>query len=409
MYGKRVYSLLSLNLPSLVILLLGLTATILASYLTRQQEQSIAELEFNQYATDSARSIHDLFTSSLNATTYLSAFLNSVDSISHTNFTAYAEKVIETNNVIQAMEWIPRIEENDLREFERYNSVHIPGFTVTERSTQGELVPVSSRETYYPVQYVVPLDRNRLAVGYDIGSNQERKNMLTKALETNALTASSRVTLVQEQGDSYGILVTRPVFNNTDNTLRGYALGVYRINGIIENSLLKSSFVPSSFKLIDNSSPIQDSQLYKLSPESLSKDDWFYYAEDISIADRHYSIQISEDPKRFLPEYRNSSLILVTGLLLTFMTSAYLVVIRKTNAELKQSNDHLKKLMEEIRTLKGIIPICSYCHSIRDDEGAWEKLELYISRYSEASFSHGICPDCMDRVCNEEGLSTNPD
>jgi len=60
--------------------------------------------------------------------------------------------------------------------------------------------------------------------------------------------------------------------------------------------------------------------------------------------------------------------------------------------------------MSEIKLLKGIIPICSYCHSIRDDEDAWDKLESYISKHSGAEFSHGICPKCEKNVRSEAGL-----
>ena len=58
----------------------------------------------------------------------------------------------------------------------------------------------------------------------------------------------------------------------------------------------------------------------------------------------------------------------------------------------------LQEALQEIRTLKGIIPICSYCHRIRDEEGAWDKLEEYLTRHSYAEFSHGICPECYDGV-----------
>ena len=60
--------------------------------------------------------------------------------------------------------------------------------------------------------------------------------------------------------------------------------------------------------------------------------------------------------------------------------------------------------LDEIKTLKGIIPICSYCHSIRDEEGAWDRVESYISKHSDAAFSHGICPKCMVKARSEAGL-----
>ena len=47
-----------------------------------------------------------------------------------------------------------------------------------------------------------------------------------------------------------------------------------------------------------------------------------------------------------------------------------------------------------LKTLEGIIPICSYCHEVRTEAGAWEQLDSYVRSRTEAQFSHGICPDC---------------
>lgn len=58
----------------------------------------------------------------------------------------------------------------------------------------------------------------------------------------------------------------------------------------------------------------------------------------------------------------------------------------------------LQEAMQEIRTLKGIIPICSYCYRIRDEAGAWDMLEAYLAKHSNAEFSHGICPECHVKV-----------
>ena len=55
----------------------------------------------------------------------------------------------------------------------------------------------------------------------------------------------------------------------------------------------------------------------------------------------------------------------------------------------------LSQALEQIRTLRGIVPICSNCKKIRDDEGFWQQLEVYVRDHTEAEFSHGICPKCM--------------
>jgi hypothetical protein len=54
--------------------------------------------------------------------------------------------------------------------------------------------------------------------------------------------------------------------------------------------------------------------------------------------------------------------------------------------------------MAEIQTLHGIIPICASCKKVRDDEGAWQQVESYIRSRSDAQFSHGICPECLDKM-----------
>lgn len=56
-----------------------------------------------------------------------------------------------------------------------------------------------------------------------------------------------------------------------------------------------------------------------------------------------------------------------------------------------------RALEKEINTLKGILPICSFCKKIRNQEGAWEALEAYITTRSEAEFSHSLCPDCAKK------------
>jgi DNA-binding response OmpR family regulator len=61
----------------------------------------------------------------------------------------------------------------------------------------------------------------------------------------------------------------------------------------------------------------------------------------------------------------------------------------------------LQEALAEIKTLKGFIPICASCKKIRDDEGYWNQLEAYISKRTEAVFSHGLCPECAERSMAE--------
>jgi len=65
--------------------------------------------------------------------------------------------------------------------------------------------------------------------------------------------------------------------------------------------------------------------------------------------------------------------------------------------EVKEKNKALQKAVSEIKKLRGILPICSYCKKIRDDKGYWNRVESYIRDRSDAKFSHGICPECAEK------------
>jgi PAS domain S-box-containing protein len=60
--------------------------------------------------------------------------------------------------------------------------------------------------------------------------------------------------------------------------------------------------------------------------------------------------------------------------------------------------EDLQKALAEIKQLSGLLPICSGCKKIRDDKGYWNQIEEYISAHSEATFSHGLCPDCLKKL-----------
>jgi PAS domain S-box-containing protein len=70
--------------------------------------------------------------------------------------------------------------------------------------------------------------------------------------------------------------------------------------------------------------------------------------------------------------------------------------------ELLQTTSELREALAKIKTLKGLIPICAWCKKIRDDKGYWNLLETYLKEHSEAEFTHGICPECLSKVEQQE-------
>ncbi len=72
---------------------------------------------------------------------------------------------------------------------------------------------------------------------------------------------------------------------------------------------------------------------------------------------------------------------------------------------LEQRVRELQSALDMVNQLSGLLPICSYCKRIRKDDGHyWQQLESYLSEHSEAEFSHGVCPDCLERAKRDLGL-----
>ncbi len=71
--------------------------------------------------------------------------------------------------------------------------------------------------------------------------------------------------------------------------------------------------------------------------------------------------------------------------------------LKKTEEKLIDEKRKLEKALSEVKKLSGLLPICSFCKKIRDDNGYWSRLEAYIENHSEAQFSHGICQACAKK------------
>jgi rubrerythrin len=89
---------------------------------------------------------------------------------------------------------------------------------------------------------------------------------------------------------------------------------------------------------------------------------------------------------RFVDNYlKEPDLKIITGLL----------------SQLWGHSTELATQLDEIRTLRGLIPICANCKNIRDDKGYWKKIEYYFSKYANADFTHSLCPECIEKLYPE--------
>jgi sigma-B regulation protein RsbU (phosphoserine phosphatase) len=76
----------------------------------------------------------------------------------------------------------------------------------------------------------------------------------------------------------------------------------------------------------------------------------------------------------------------------------------KVQEDLQKKLDDLQQALVKVHKLQGLLPICSYCKKIRDDQNYWHQVEKYLSEHSGTQFSHGICPECKEKVMKDLNL-----
>jgi PAS domain S-box-containing protein len=77
---------------------------------------------------------------------------------------------------------------------------------------------------------------------------------------------------------------------------------------------------------------------------------------------------------------------------------------KRSDREKEDLIRQLQKALAEVKTLGGLLPICAWCKKIRDDQGYYHQIESFIAKHSEATFTHGICPDCREKFDREAGV-----
>lgn len=74
------------------------------------------------------------------------------------------------------------------------------------------------------------------------------------------------------------------------------------------------------------------------------------------------------------------------------------ITLRKKEQEQEKLIIKLKDSLAQVKTLRGLLPICAKCKKVRDDDGYWKKLEVYIHQHTDADVSHALCPNCLDEL-----------
>lgn len=297
----------------------------------------------------------------------LRGFFEASKTISREQFKAFVDSALQRHPDIQALEWIPRVPDEERLALEAAaRKEGLTGYAISERGSRGELVPAAFRAEYFPVYYVEPLRGNEPAVGFDLASDPIRRQALEAARRTGEPYATAAVTLVQEQEQQKGFLVFAPVLESAaapaagaDDLLQGFALGVFRIGTIVDREMLDSGRSAPGYDiaLFDDSAIPSDQLVHRTAlaqPGSGYAD--FVVSEPLgTVAGLSWRVEATPT-MAYLASRRSGhgSMVLAVGLLLTLMMVSYLVVwarraveVNRLAVALRDANDELQRLVAQ--------------------------------------------------------------
>ncbi len=435
------------HLPIILILVLGVAASFVMFRLVQNWENENRRIEFESRAKAYTNAVENTLNQYVGALLFLGDYFNHSKAVTRQAFINIVKSILPRYPGIQTFSWNPLVEDRDRDMYESLaRQAGFEGFEFTELSETKQLIRAKRREEYVVVYYLHPVEGNRAAFGFDIASNATRLDAIKKGFKTGKLSATERITLVQETGDQFGILMLHPIYqqgvflNTPEERLinrKGFVVEVLRIGQAIDTALKGIPDEGIDLTLYDMSAD-EGKRLLHHRPSRMSTmtdtpipaekyPPGLFWSKTFDFAERQWKIVLS--PSGFFFQSRkiwHSWVVLFGSLLLTTLLAFYMLrkvfytaeieqrvkkqaqtnrrlkeeinVRTKAEAERDRSIQKLQQALDEVKILRGIIPICSWCKKIRDDQGYWNQIERYIKDHSEAEFSHGICPQCAKKL-----------
>lgn len=189
-------------------LLLALSVVVALFYLASKVEQENIESNFRGIARDTHEKMRTSFQRYLDSVAYMERFFASTQQVSQEEFRSFVAFSLENKAGIQGLGWNPVVPHAQRERFEQQaRETDFPGFQITERDKDKQLVRAAVREEYVVVRFIEPMAGNESALGFDVASNPARQSALLAAKDSGHAMATPKITLVQEQAEQSGFLL----------------------------------------------------------------------------------------------------------------------------------------------------------------------------------------------------------
>ena len=352
--GLLVIRFLRQNLGEVVIVICGILMSLASFQWMQHSDQQARFAHFQEKAEQQIAAVQANAAIAVDTTNMLAAHFAVAEenATSRADFVRLTASSLQRHKFIQALEWIPRVPRSERPAFEAAaRQDGVADFLFKEKTADGAMIPAAPRDEYFPVYYVAPMTGNRVALGYDLGSNPARLAALQASRDNGQDVGSARITLVQETGDQYGILIFSPVFAPLDltaagphrNALRGFALGVYRIG-----DLIGGTDAGVNLHLFDLSAPPEAQLLFpKSGTENMTQlqAGWHIQAE-FPVAGRKWLMIVTPGPDSTMVSAPTAA---ASSALATFLFTVLVVYYRITSRRQAQSRVELADANSQLR------------------------------------------------------------
>jgi signal transduction histidine kinase/CheY-like chemotaxis protein len=337
--------------------------------------------------------------------------------INRGEFHKFVQQALARQPELRALSWNPRVPDPERAQFE--NAARRDGvadFQFREAGAGRQLVAAGRRPEYVPIYFIEPLQGNATALGYDLASDDCRRESLEKARDSGQPTASAPVHLAQEKNHQPGLLVLLPVYrgpapatvDERRQRLAGFAVAVFRVadlagktfDGLEARGIHARLFDQSSAGELIYSTSLSTNEKKSSPPSSEAS---------LQIAGRRWVVEFTPTPSFSAAQPREQSwLVLISGLAITFLITAHLyygwkrtkesaaanavlqeevAVRKKAEAEAAAANqaksDFLASMSHEIRT--PLNAILGYAQLMQHDSGLSPEQRDAIGGISDSS------------------------
>jgi PAS domain S-box-containing protein len=262
----------SRNIPVYLIFLIGMGISLVGYNFALNWEEERINASFNSDAKEIISAVIKEIEFDLESLESIKSFYLASTNVDRAEFKEFTGHILERHQSIQALEWIPRIKNEERAEYaEMAKADGFVDFEILEKNAKGLMVKADQRAEYYPVYYVEPMKGNERAFGFDLASNQSRLESLQKARDLGRMVATEKIKLVQEKEGQYGFLVFDPIYRYGTNlstveqrqeNLLGFVLGVFRAEDIVQNALYTINNKDIDVVLLDEEVAQEDQTLY---------------------------------------------------------------------------------------------------------------------------------------------------